>query len=225
VSEVLLVENMVERKFGQTEVLRKASFWATIVASLSLFLAVWSVSTGQSQLAAGFVAGAVAAFLGRTMLVQLRQGVTNSMKSDWSQLYQGAEVELESGAVATIVATNEFATRFEVKFEDGFHAWHHGGHLKREDGTVLATYWPGYVSPDEGLKNTVLPLRWRLPDGRIGTVRDAQRRLHPDGSIDDHLWLKVGADPVREFRRTELSAFVEGASYPPPVPAMKPVIA
>jgi hypothetical protein len=217
VSEVLLVEEMVERKFGQTEVLRKVSLSAAVVASLSLPLAVWSVSTGHSQLAAGFAAGAVVAFLGRIMLARLRQGVTNSMKSDWSQLYQGTEVELESGEVATVVATNEFATRFEVKFEDGFHAWHHGGHLKREDGTVLATYWPGYASPDEGLKNTVLPLSWRLPDGRIGTVRDAQRHWHSDGSIDDHMWLKVGNDPVREFRRTELSAFVEGASYPPPV--------
>jgi hypothetical protein len=217
VSEILLVERMVARKFGQTEVLRKVSFCAAVVASLSLPVAAWAASTGQSQLAAGIAAGAIVAFLGRTMLARSRQNVTNSMKSDWSQLYQGTEVELESGEVATVVAANEFASRFHVKFKDGFHAWHHGGHLKHEGGAKLAAYWPGYASPDEVLMNTVLPLSWRLSDGRIGTVRDAQRRWLSDGSIEDHMWLKVGDDPVREFRRKELSAFVDGASYPPPV--------
>jgi hypothetical protein len=214
-----LVENIVERKFNQTEALRKVSVCFALAGGLCIPLVVWSVSTGQSQLAAGVAAGAVITILARTTFARLRKSVTNSMKSDWLKLYQDTKVELESGEVATIVATNEFATRFEVKFEDGFHAWHHGGHLKGKDGNVLATYWPSRVSPDEALKNTVLPLSWRLPDGRIGTVRDAKRRLHANGSIDDHLWLKIGNDPVREFRREALSVFVEGAFYPPATPA------
>lgn len=209
------IQKLTQQKISKLDNCRYAACCLFFAIGVGVTGFLWSVFNGHIIVAGGILIGIAVASIGCRKLFQIRDDITKSMCADWSALFKGVEVVLPSGERAKVVAVNEVGTRFQVTYEDGYRALFDGAFLKTTDQQTLSSWSRSSSSQDDVLLKNVFPVRWRLLDGRIGIIRGARRENLRDGGIDDYFLLKVGDDAVREYRRIDLSAYHEGAAYPP----------